>query len=383
MHPDWEQLMSAYNSDSSVLIANADCQKQNRKPGTGSSLCKAEHLGYFPYILYGKGEKLQPYNGDRSFAALKKFVESHKDGSSNGPSPNAHLPVCPDTNSTDAVKNVKLNNGVEMPLISLGVWQYDSSTAQSAVKLALQTGFNHIDTALDYNNQDGVGAALKGVDRKTYFLTTKVPPVQTSSSAYAETAKDLETDLKLLGLDYVDLMLIHGPAQSCKATQEQWRALEDFYKAGKAKAIGVSNYCASSFKCINETAKVIPTVNQIAYHIGMGPDPQGLKSLGDSLGVVTQAYSPLGDGTSELITGKLVSDIGKAHGWSGAQVSMRWILDNGVALTTKTNKQSHMKEDLAIFSDALKDTEKKQLDDAKSPAGRPSWACSSDLSVMV
>jgi 2,5-diketo-D-gluconate reductase A len=249
--------------------------------------------------------------------------------------------------------------------------------------LALQTGFNHIDTAQNYNNQKGVGAALKGVDRKSYFLLTKVPAAQTASSAYAATTKNLESDLSDLGLDYVDMMLVHSPSNNCKATQESWRALEDFYKAGKAKAIGVSNYCLSSFKCLQQTMKVTPALNQIAYHVGMGPDPSGIKSEGDKLGVVTQAYSPLGDGKSELITGSLVTGIGKAHGWSGAQVSMRWILDNGVPLTTKTTKASHMQEDLAIFSDTLKDTEKSQLDAAKSPAGKPSWACSSDESVVV
>jgi len=284
---------------------------------------------------------------------------------------------------TGGIKNVKLNNGVEMPMLSLGTWQYSPSTAEAAVKLALQAGFNHIDTAMNYNNQDGVGAALKGVDRKSYFLTTKVVPVQDARSAYAETTKNLQGDLSALGLDYVDLMLVHAPARSCEATQEQWRALEDFYKAGKAKAIGVSNYCLSSFKCVMQTAKITPAVNQIEYHVGMGPDPEGLKSHGDSLGVVTQAYSPLGDGSSELITGSLVSDIGKGHGWSGAQVSMRWIIENGVPLTTKTTKLSHMKEDLAIFSDSLKDAEKKKLDDAKSPSGRPSWACRSEVSVVV
>jgi len=375
--------MSAYDSDSSVLIASADCETKKRQPGTGKSLCISENLRYYPYILYGKGGDLRPYQGSRSFSALKSFVDSHKGDSNAGPSPDAHEPTCPDTNSTATIKNIKLNNGVEMPMLSFGTWQYDSSTAQSAVKLALQTGFNHIDTAFNYYNQDGVGAALKGVERKSYFLTTKVPPIEDSGSAYSQTTEDLQKDLTLLGLDYVDLMLIHGPTHNCKATQEQWRALEDFYKAGKAKAIGVSNYCASSFKCIKETAKITPAVNQIAYHVGMGPDPQGLKSLGDSLGVVTQAYSPLGDGTSELITGPLVTSIGKGHGWTGAQVSMRWILDNGVALSTKTTKQSHMQEDLAIFSDSLKDTEKKQLDDATSPQGRPSWACTSESSVVV
>jgi len=282
------------------------------------------------------------------------------------------------------IPNVKLNNGVEMPQLSLGVWQYTPAEAEASVKLALQTGFNHIDTAMNYNNQGGVGAALKGVNRTSYFLTTKVVPVQDSGSAYATTAKNLKDDLTALGLDYVDLMLIHGPAKSCKATQEQWRAAEDFYKAGKAKAIGVSNYCKSSFDCVMKTAKVVPALNQIAYHVGMGPDPEGLKSLADKLGVVTQAYSPLGDGSKELITGPLVTGIGKGHKWSGAQVSMRWIIQNGVPLSTKTSKQSHMLEDLAIFSDSLKDAEKSQLDAATSPAGKPSWACTSEeVSVLV
>jgi len=189
--------------------------------------------------------------------------------------------------------------------------------------------------------------------------------------------------LSLLGLDYVDLMLIHSPSSNCKTTQEQWRALEDFYAAGKAKAIGVSNYCLSSFACISETQKVMPAVNQIEYHIGMGLDPQGIRSYHDTHGVVTQAYSPLGNGDSTLITGDLVTSIGGAHSWTGAQASMRWLIETGVPFSTKTTKQSHMQEDLAIFADVLADEEKSQLDVATEPAGRPSWACSSFEEAVV
>ena len=204
-----------------------------------------------------------------------------------------------------AIPNVKLNNGVEMPMISLGTWQYSPSVAESTVALALKLGFNHIDTANDYRNQAGVGSALaKQGNRSSYFLTTKVPSQTFNANAYAATTKDLNDDLTKLGLDYVDLMLIHFPphgnTRHCEAMQEQWRAMEDFYKQKKARAIGISNYCQSSINCIMKVANVTPAVNQVEYHIGMSPDPIGLKTFNDKHGIVTQSYSPLGDGTSEV-----------------------------------------------------------------------------------
>ena len=234
-----------------------------------------------------------------------------------------------------SIPNVKLNNGVEFPMISLGTWQYSTQQATDVVKLGLSLGFNHIDTANDYRNQEGVGAALKGVNRSSYFLTTKVPSQPLAASAYKSTMKDLDDDLSQLGLAFVDLMLLHFPpmgnVKECGAMQEQWRAMEDFYKAGKARAIGVSNYCPSSFECIFKTANVTPAVNQVQYHIGMGADPGGIKSYCAKKGVVLQAYSPLGDGTTELINGPLVSGIGKAHNKTGAQVALRWVVQQGSA----------------------------------------------------
>jgi len=280
------------------------------------------------------------------------------------------------------IPNVTLNNGVQMPMISLGTWQYKDDVAEAAVRLGLQTGFNHIDTANNYNNQAGVGKALSEFDRSTYFLTTKVP---SSTQGYSKVKQRLQDDLDLLGLDYVDLMLIHSPSTKgdCKTTQEEWRALEEFYAAGKAKAIGVSNYCLSSYECLKETQTVVPALNQIEYHVGMGLDPQGLVSYHNEHGIITQAYSPLGNGDSTLITGDMVTNIGQAHGWTGAQASMRWLIENGVPLSTKTTKQSHMEEDLAIFADVLADDEKSTLDAATKPSGSPSWACSSAEEVTV
>jgi len=290
------------------------------------------------------------------------------------------LQVIVGTAAATDIPTTELNNGVVMPMISMGTWQYNVSTAESVVNLALEVGFNHIDTANDYNNQEGVGAALKGRDRSSYFLTTKVPPGSAS-----QTATNLQDNLDQLGLDYVDLVLVHYPAlfNRCAAMQKQWAAMEEFYKAGKAKAIGVSNYCVSSLECIAKTATVVPAVNQIQYHIGMGTDPAGIKSYSDEHGIHTQAYSPLGDGSLELITGDLVVGLGKAHNMTGAQVSLRWIHENGVSLSTKTTKRSHMEQDLAIFSFGLEDTEKSTLDTSTTPSAKPSFMCNKFEDMVV
>jgi len=273
----------------------------------------------------------------------------------------------------------KLNNGVEMPMMSIGTWQYDVSTAEQVVKDALSVGFNHIDTANNYRNQKGVGAALKGVDRDSYFLTTKIP-----DGTASQTRSYLQQDLDELGLDYVDLMLVHYPprSNSCSAMQEQWAAMEEFYKAGKAKAIGVSNYCPSSIECIMQTATVTPAVNQVQYHVGMGVDPIGVKSASEKHGIHLQAYSPLGNGKSDLITGDLVTTIGSNYGKTGAQVALRWIQENGVSLTTKTTKTSHMQQDLDVFTFQLSSEDKAKLDAATQPSGTPSFMCTSaDMTV--
>ena len=224
-----------------------------------------------------------------------------------------------------------------------------------------------------------MGGGFKGVDRSSYFLTTKVPA--TSRSTKASTAKDLDDDLSELGLAYVDLVLLHFPPQGntryCTAMKAQWEAMEDFYKAGKAKAIGVSNYCPSSFDCILPSATVVPAVNQVEYHVGMSDDPSGIKSYCDGKGIVLQAYSPLGDGTTDLINGPLVKGIGAAHNKTGAQVSLHWVYKKGVPLSTKSTSASHLQEDLDAVSDAwdLADDETSSLDDAKSPSGHYSFMC--------
>jgi len=221
------------------------------------------------------------------------------------------------------------------------------------------------------------GPALKGVQRDSYFLTSGIMLQQniSSTSAYATVNSHLQSTLSNLGVQHVDLMLLTRQATTCEAVQEQWRALEDFYADCKARAIGLRVFCPASLTCIMKTAKVTPALNQIFYHVGMGVDPERFKSAFNESGAVTQSIRALDSG--ELVSGKLVTSIGKAHGWTGAQVAMRWVLDRGVSLSTPMSSQNHMDEALAIFQGRLTPDELDQLDSAASPKDCPVFCPSS------
>jgi len=277
------------------------------------------------------------------------------------------------------VSHTVLNNGVRMPMLAVQPEKYAPEDIGPIVSLALQTGITAVDAATFEQCQLRVGAALKKVPRGSYFLTAGIMLEQniSSSSAYATAANLLQRALTNLGVHHVDMMVLSRPATTCDSIQEQWRALEDFYAAGNARAIGLRVFCPASLKCIMETAKVVPALNQIFYHVGMGVDPEGFKSTFNESGTVTQSIRALDSG--ELISGKLVNSVGKAHGWSGAQVSMRWVLDRGVSLSTPMSKQSHMKEALAVFQGRLTSADLAQLDNATSPKDCPVFCPSSKM----
>ena len=191
--------------------------------------------------------------------------------------------------------------------------------------------------------------------------------------------------LAALQLDYVDLILLHGAshrgagkcdAKACAADAEQWRAYERFYKQGKAKAIGVSNYCQSCFDCLlgKGNATVVPAVNQIQVHVGMGDDPSSLLSYCSAKGIVVQAYSPLGDGN--LVKDKSLAQVGAAHGKSGAQVALKWLVDKGLAVVTKADDPTYLAEDIDLFSWNLTAAETQSLSQNSKYPSDPSWACS-------
>lgn len=288
---------------------------------------------------------------------------------------------------------VKLNNGVVMPLVALGTWQYSSSTAEDAVTKAFAAGFTHVDTAKQYGNAVGVGKALKasGKKREDYFLTTKTYGCYKSSSdsCYDQTMSDFESHLADLGVDYVDMVLLHWPsvysskrpgrhsgscsASVCSKNQGQWRAYEELYKQGKARAIGVSNYCASCLDCLLSNAEVVPAVNQIEWHVGMGSDPAGVASYTREKGILPQAYSPLASGS--LPSDSSLAAIGESYSKSAAQVALKWLVDKGVPLATKSDSAKYLAQDIDMFSWELSEDHMADLDGKTQSSDKPSFAC--------
>eukprot|EP01046_Picozoa_sp_COSAG06_P007445 COSAG06_NODE_364_length_16784_cov_21.917231_4_plen_410_part_00 len=254
---------------------------------------------------------------------------------------------------------------VQLPMSGIGTWQYNDTVAEAAVALALTLGYTHIDTAIGYDNQVGIAKALKASTRprESYFVTSKIP----GGLDYADATKQLEQSIQQLGLPYVDMMLVHFPATwggkgGKELRQAGWKALEDFYKAGKTRAIGISHYCEAHIADILEVATVLPAVNQVQYHVGMGapstsglnmtdmPAPSKPSEQPSYKGIIYQSFSPLCGpcGTTELIDGPLVTSIGKAHGKSGAQVSLKWQIQRGIPVIPKTHQKEYMLENIDL-----------------------------------
>jgi len=310
---------------------------------------------------------------------------------------------------------VTLRNGVRMPVLAAGTWQYHGDEAKAVVTAALAAGFTHIDTAYLYENQRSVSAGLKaaGKPRAELFITTKVPgcglPGVRSSSCEGDTLKLIRGDLAQLNSEFhvgiLDLVLIHFPPcteanasspsplnatcfakkngctteEHCHAVQAQWSAMEKAYKANLTRAIGVSNYCAACFDCLASGATEMPMVNQVQYHVGMGPDPQGFRSLAQRKGIALQAWSPLGHGghgSSDILSGNLTTSIGKRHGKTAAQVALKWILAQNVSVATKSSSPKHLREDLDLFDFELTQEDIASLNGADfAKADTPSFLC--------
>lgn len=242
---------------------------------------------------------------------------------------------------------VTLHNGVKMPWFGLGVYKTENGQEViNSVQCAIQAGYRSIDTAKIYQNEEGVGQAIReaGVARDELFVTTKV---WNSDQGYDPALQAFETSLEKLGLDYVDLYLIHWPVKD--KYKQTWKALEKLYKDGKVRAIGVSNFHAHHLEDLLTEADVKPMVNQVELHPLL--TQVGLREYCTKQGIQIEAWSPLAQG--QLLDHAVLKDIAAAHGKSTAQIILRWDLQNNIVTIPKSSKEQRIIENANLFDFAL------------------------------
>ncbi|WP_017537082.1 MULTISPECIES: aldo/keto reductase [Nocardiopsis] len=249
--------------------------------------------------------------------------------------------------------DVTLNTGAAMPQLGFGVWQVPDDDAYTAVKAALEAGYRSIDTARIYENEAGTGRALRDsqIPRDELFVTTKL---WNSDQGFDETLRAFDASLERLGLDHVDLYLIHWPVPEQDKYVDSWKAMERLHAEGRAKAIGLSNFTEKTLGRLLASADVVPAVNQIELHPHLAQDR--MRELGAEHGIATEAWSPLGQG-KELLGEPVLTEIGAAHGKSPAQVVLRWHLQRGTIVIPKSVTPSRIKENIDVFDFELSDEE--------------------------
>lgn len=242
----------------------------------------------------------------------------------------------------------KLSNGVEIPVLALGTWFIDDDKVEEAVKSAVKLGYRHIDTAQAYGNEQGVGKGIRSCDvpREQIFVTSKVAA---EYKTYEEAAASIDRSLANMGLDYIDMMIIHSPQPWDKVNQSEdryvegnraaWRALEDAYKAGKLHAIGVSNFLQEDIENLWDTAEIKPMVNQLLCHISNSP--LELIDYCQKKGMVMEAYSPVAHG--EALQNKAIADMAEKYGVTIPQLCIRFDIQLGMIVLPKTANPEHMK----------------------------------------
>ncbi len=261
--------------------------------------------------------------------------------------------------------HVSFNDGRSIPQLGLGVWQTPDDVAVEAVSTALKTGYRHIDTAAVYKNEEGVGKGIvaSGIDRGDIFLTTKV---WNEDQGFDETLKAMDASLKRLGTDYVDLYLIHWPSAFRGKYIETWKALIRLREEGKAKSIGVSNFEGTYIDDLIRETGVTPAINQIQLHPHF--QQQAMRDKHAGLGVVTESWSPLGQGN--VLADPVIGEIAKRHGKSPAQVIIRWHLDLGLVVIPKSVTPSRIVENFDVFDFALSDEDKAAIAGLDAADGR-------------
>ncbi|EAR16529.1 MULTISPECIES: aldo/keto reductase [Robiginitalea] len=257
---------------------------------------------------------------------------------------------------TDIQGTFELNNGVQMPYLGLGVYQAEEGgEVERAVQWALEAGYRHIDTARAYGNEAGVGKALResGVDREEVFVTSKV---WNSDQGYESTLKAFDSTMDDLGLDYLDLYLVHWPVEG--KYKDTWRALEHLYDTGRVRAIGVSNFLQHHLEDLLADAEVIPAVDQLEFHPYLVQQP--LQDYCQAKKIQYEAWSPLMQG--EIFKLPEMEAMADSYGKSIAQVVLRWDLQKGVVTIPKSSKKERIRANADLFDFELSEEDVAKLD---------------------
>lgn len=255
---------------------------------------------------------------------------------------------------TELTKSVTLNNGVKMPRIGYGVYLIPSGMTERCVREALRLGYRSIDTAQCYGNEREVGVAVRksGLSRNEVFITTKL----WGCSNYRDTLSSIDSSLRRLDLDYIDLLLIHEPTGDIP---EIYKAMEDAYRVGKLRAIGVANFLDDAYLNLVEYAEIMPAINQVETHVFR--QQASLRELMKLYGTQAEAWSPLAAGRDGFFTQPVLEEIARAHGKSVAQVGLRFLYQQNIIVIPKSTHIERMRENKEIEDFMLTDEEMKRI----------------------
>jgi len=261
---------------------------------------------------------------------------------------------------------ITLNDGTRIPQLGYGVWQVSDAQAFDVVTTALEVGYRHVDTAAAYENEGGVGRAIRdsGIPREEVFLTTKL---WNGDHGYDATLRAFDKSLERLGTDYVDLYLIHWPVPEQNLYVESWRAMEKINSDGRARAIGVSNFTAGALERLVKESQKIPAINQIELHPYFSQP--AMRQLNEKLGITTEDWSPLGQG-GDLLKESVLTRIGDAKGKTAAQVVLRWHLQLGNVVIPKSVTASRIVENFEVFDFELTPAEMDDITELRRDDGR-------------
>ena len=266
------------------------------------------------------------------------------------------------------MQTVKLNNGVEMPIWGYGVFLVSPEECERCVSDALSVGYRMIDTAQAYQNEEGVGAAIQksGISREDIFLVDKI---WFTNYGYEQALASIDESLRKLGTEYIDQMLLHQPFGDRYGA---YRALEEAYKAGKVRAIGVSNFYPDHLIDLCAHFDVVPAVSQVETHV-FQQQAEGRKYM-QELGVAPMAWGPLAEGKNGFFTNETLLQIGKKYGKTGPQVALRYLMELGVIIIPKSTHNERMAQNLDLFDFQLTDEDKAEIQklDTGAPLIMPS-----------